>query len=48
VKNENMKNYIRILALGLQCYNLKGDVVETLTQSMKIWKDYKKSYAEGK
>ena len=34
--------------IGLQCYNLTGDVVETLTGSMKIWKGYKKKYAKRK
>ena len=32
--------------IGLQCYNLKGDAVETLTRSMKTWKGYKKRYTE--
>ncbi len=32
--------------IGLQCYNLKGDVVETLTRSLETWKGYKKRYAE--
>jgi sugar phosphate isomerase/epimerase len=32
--------------IGLQCYNLKGDIVETLTQSLEIWKEYKKRYEE--
>lgn len=32
--------------VGLQCYNLKGDVVETLTQSMKTWQEYKKRYTK--
>ena len=32
---------------GLQCYNLKGDVVKTLTQSMNTWKDYQKRYTKG-
>lgn len=32
--------------IGLQCYNLKGDVVETLTRSIEIWKEYKKRYEE--
>ena len=30
--------------IGLQCFNLTGDVVETLTKSMEIWKGYKKKY----
>jgi sugar phosphate isomerase/epimerase len=30
--------------IGLQCYNLKGDATETLTQSMQIWKEYKMQY----
>ena len=34
--------------IGLQCYNLKGDVFETLTQSLKTWKGYKKRYSEEK
>jgi sugar phosphate isomerase/epimerase len=32
--------------IGLQCYDLKGDAVETLTRSLEIWKEYKKRYAE--
>ncbi|MCU0370589.1 MAG: sugar phosphate isomerase/epimerase, partial [Bacteroidales bacterium] len=32
--------------IGLQCYNLKGDAVETLTRSLEIWKGYKKQYAK--
>jgi len=32
--------------IGLQCFNLKGDVVETLTRSVETWKAYKKRYAE--
>lgn len=32
--------------IGLQCYNLKGDAVKTLTQSLEIWKEYKRRYAE--
>jgi sugar phosphate isomerase/epimerase len=31
---------------GLQCYNLKGDAVETLTQSMETWESFKEQYAE--
>jgi sugar phosphate isomerase/epimerase len=34
--------------IGLQCYNLKGDVVETLTQSLQTWKEYKKRYSAEK
>jgi len=30
--------------IGLQCFNLKGDAVETLTQSLQTWKGYKKRY----
>jgi len=33
---------------GVQCYNLKGDVVKTLTQTMETWEGYKKRYAEEK
>lgn len=32
--------------IGLQCYDLKGDAVETLTRSLEIWKTYKKRYSE--
>lgn len=32
---------------GIQCYNLKGDVVKTLTQTMETWKDYQWRFAEG-
>jgi sugar phosphate isomerase/epimerase len=32
--------------IGLQCYNLKGDAVETLTRSMETWKGYKERYSE--
>ena len=32
--------------IGLQCFNLRGDVVETLTRSLETWKGYKKRYAE--
>jgi len=35
-------------AFGVQCYNLKGDVVKTLTQTMETWEGYKKRYAEEK
>ena len=31
---------------GIQCYNLKGDVVETLTQTMEPWQDYQRRFAE--
>ena len=31
---------------GLQCYNLKGDVFETLSQSFKTWKGYQTRYSE--
>ncbi len=34
--------------IGLQCYNLKGDAFDTLTQSLKTWKGYKKRYSEEK
>lgn len=34
--------------IGLQCYNLKGDAVETLTKSLQTWKSYKKRYSEEK
>ena len=34
--------------IGLQCYNLKGDAVETLTESLQTWKRYKKRYSEEK
>lgn len=30
--------------IGLQCYNLKGDIVETLTKSLHTWDGYKKRY----
>jgi len=30
--------------IGLQCYNLKGDIVETLTKSMQTWEGYKRRY----
>ncbi len=33
-------------SIGLQCYNLKGDAIETLTRSLEIWKGYKKRYEE--
>ena len=31
---------------GIQCYNLTGDVVETLTETIEIWEGYKKKYAK--
>ena len=34
--------------IGLQCYNLKGDAFETLSQSMKTWKGYIRRYADEK
>lgn len=34
--------------IGLQCYNLQGDAVETLTKSFQTWKEYKKRYSEEK
>jgi sugar phosphate isomerase/epimerase len=34
--------------IGLQCFNLKGDAVETLTQSLEVWKEYKKRYEEDR
>ncbi|MCX6225401.1 MAG: sugar phosphate isomerase/epimerase [Bacteroidia bacterium] len=34
--------------IGLQCYNLKGDALKTLTRSLEIWKSYKNSYTEDK
>jgi len=34
--------------IGLQCYNLKGDVVTTLTNSLQTWNEYKKRYLEEK
>jgi sugar phosphate isomerase/epimerase len=34
--------------IGLQCYNLKGDAVETLTRSFQTWEKYKKRYQEEK
>lgn len=33
--------------IGLQCYNLKGDVTETLTKSLQTWKGYKERYLMG-
>lgn len=41
-----LRNNGYIGPFGLQCYNLKGDAVETLTQSLETWKGYKKRYAE--
>jgi sugar phosphate isomerase/epimerase len=32
--------------IGLQCYNLKGDAVETLSRSLETWREYKKRYAD--
>jgi len=32
--------------IGLQCYNLKGDIVETLKGSMKTWEGYKARYSD--
>ena len=29
---------------GVQCFNLKGDVVNTLSQIKKTWKDYQRRY----
>lgn len=34
--------------IGLQCYHLSGDAVETLTRSLQIWEEYKKQYAMEK
>jgi sugar phosphate isomerase/epimerase len=34
--------------VGLQCYNLKGDIVMTLSKSLQTWNDYKKRYLEEK
>ncbi len=34
--------------IGLQCYNLKGDVFKTLNQSFKTWQGYKKRYSVEK
>ncbi len=34
--------------IGFQCYNIKGDVNEVLTQSMQSWELFKKQYREGK
>jgi len=34
--------------IGLQYYGLKGDAVETLTQSLQTWNSYKKRYSEDK
>ena len=49
----NTYHFIKVLLdngykgpFGLQCYNLKGDVVMTLTESLKIWDEYKKQYLE--
>lgn len=32
--------------IGLQCYNLKGDALETLSLSFQTWNEYKKRYQE--
>jgi len=34
--------------IGLQCYNLKGDIVEILKGSMKTWEGYKARYSDEK
>ncbi|HAQ20541.1 MAG TPA: hypothetical protein DCR40_15125 [Prolixibacteraceae bacterium] len=34
--------------IGIQCYNLKGDAIETLTRSMETWKEYKRRYINEK
>jgi sugar phosphate isomerase/epimerase len=34
--------------IGLQCYNLKGDIVETLNVSMETWEGYKARYLNEK
>jgi|TARA_B110000285_G_scaffold212180_1_gene255489 sugar phosphate isomerase/epimerase len=31
---------------GIQVYNLKGDVVETLTKTKEVWEGYKRRYAQ--
>ncbi len=33
--------------IGLQCYNLTGDALETLSQSMETWEGFKEQYAES-
>lgn len=30
--------------IGIQCYNLKGDAIETLAKSLQVWKEYKERY----
>lgn len=32
--------------IGLQCYNLKGDVAMTLSKSLQTWDEYKRRYLE--
>jgi sugar phosphate isomerase/epimerase len=32
--------------VGLQCYNLKGDAVITLSRSFETWKGYRKQYSD--
>lgn len=32
---------------GIQCYNLKGDVVEVLSETLVTWNSYKDRYAKG-
>lgn len=34
--------------IGIQVYNLKGDVVATLTETIEVWEDYKTRYANEK
>jgi sugar phosphate isomerase/epimerase len=34
--------------IGFQCYNIKGDVREVLTQSMNTWKAYQDQYKSGR
>jgi len=34
--------------IGLQCYNLKGDIVATLKASMQTWEEYKAKYLTEK
>ena len=33
---------------GIQCYNIKGEVVKVLTRTMEVWTEYKKRYEDGK
>lgn len=47
--------FIKLLAdngysgpIGLQCYNLTGDIVEILKGSMKTWEEYKERYINEK